>query len=255
MRENTILVTGASRGIGRSIAKAFADDQSTLILAARRAENLDTLVDELTAAGVSATAAGADLADASSVDRFCRETLASQRVDVLVNNAGIAESAKLSETDDDLWERHLDVNLTAAFKLCRAVLPGMQRRGFGRIINIASTAGKVGYKYTAAYCASKHGLIGLTRALALETATDGVTVNAICPGFVETDIARSAIQNIAGKTGKGEASARRWLAAQSPQNRLIQPEEVASLALMLASEGAGGINGQAINLDGGSVFY
>ena len=145
--------------------------------------------------------------------------------------------------------------MTAAFRLSRALIPGMRERGFGRIINIASTAGKVGYKYTAAYCASKHGLVGLTRALALEMASEGITVNAICPGFVDTDIAQTAIANIAEKTGKGEAHARRWLEGQSPQNRLIAPEEVASLAVMLASETAEGINGQALNIDGGSVAY
>jgi NAD(P)-dependent dehydrogenase (short-subunit alcohol dehydrogenase family) len=174
-------------------------------------------------------------------------------IQVLVNNAGIARSAKVLATDDDLWQSHLDVNLTGAFRVTRAFLAPMVEGRWGRIINIASTAGKVGFQYTAAYCASKHGLIGLTRALALEMASFGVTVNAICPGFVRTDMAVEAARNIAKKTGKSEGDATKWLEGLSPQNRLMEPEEVAAVAVLLASEEARGINGQAINVDGGAV--
>ncbi len=172
-----------------------------------------------------------------------------------MNNAGIAKSVKVLAMDEAHWQEHLEVNLTGAFRVTRAFLAPMAASKWGRIINVASTAGKVGFAYTAAYCASKHGLIGFTRALALEMATIGVTVNAICPGFVRTEMAAEAARNIAAKTGKTEAEATRWLEALSPQNRLIEAEEVAAVAVHLASEEARGINGQAINVDGGAVVY
>ena len=176
------------------------------------------------------------------------------RIDVLVNNAGIAESAPLSRTDEDLWARMIAVNLTGTYRCARAVLPDMLARGKGRIINIASVAGRVGFQYTSAYCASKHGVIGFTRALALEVATGGVTVNAVCPGWVETDMTRASIERIASSTGQSVESARRLLENMNPQRRLIQPEEVASVALFLASDEAHGITGQAIDVDGGEVM-
>ncbi len=176
-------------------------------------------------------------------------------VDILVNNAGIADSAPLVKTSDELWQRLLGVNLTGTFLCTRAALPAMLQRGWGRVINIASIAGKTGAPYISAYTASKHGVLGLTRSVALEVATKGITVNAICPGYVETEMAEQAISNITSKTGKSEQEARDVLNRMSPQNRLVTPEEVAALALLLASEEGRGINGQAINVDGGSVLF
>lgn len=238
------LITGANRGIGRAIALAFAGEGAELVLTARRLDSLAPLP--------GAERVVLDVTDAGSIERA---KAAVGDVDILVNNAGIAGSVKVLEMDDAHWQSHLDTNLTGAFRVTRAFLPGMVASGWGRVINIASTAGKVGFLYTAAYCASKHGLIGFTRALALEMASHGVTVNAICPGFVATEMSERAAKNISQKTGRSEKDAKRWLEKLSPQNRFIEPEEVAAVAVMLASEEARGINGQALNVDGGAVFY
>lgn len=242
------LITGASRGIGRAIALAFAKEGATLALGSRDLASLETLAKAIG----NARAVRLDVSDPESIAR-AREEVGD--VEIVVNNAGIAKSVKVLAMDDAHWQEHLDVNLTGAFRVTRAFLPPMVRAKWGRVIQIASTAGKVGFAYTAAYCASKHGLIGFTRALALEVATSGVTVNAICPGFVRTEMAETAARNIAAKTGKTEEEATRWLEALSPQNRLMEAEEVASVAVHLASEEARGINGQAINVDGGAVVY
>src|SRR5205085_4126001 len=175
--------------------------------------------------------------------------------DILVNNAGIAESVPFVKTNDEFWQRHLAVNLHGTFYCMRAALPAMLERGWGRIINVASIAGKTGAPYIAAYSASKHGVLGLTRSVALEVATKGITVNAICPGYVETDMTTRAIESITAKTGKSEAEAIAAISRMSAQNRLITPEEVASVALLLASEDGRGITGQAINVDGGSLLF
>src|ERR1041385_6273280 len=164
--------------------------------------------------------------------------------DILVNNAGIAETAVLIKTDDETWERHIAVNLSGTFYCTRAALPAMIQRGWGRIINIASIAGKVGAAYIAAYSASKHGVLGLTQSAALEVAAKGVTVNAICPGYVDTDMTSRGIENITQKTGISAADARAALEQASPQNRMVTAEEVAAVALMLAAEEGRGINGQ-----------
>jgi NAD(P)-dependent dehydrogenase (short-subunit alcohol dehydrogenase family) len=175
--------------------------------------------------------------------------------DILVNNAGIAESAPLTKTTDDLWHRHLAINLNGTFYCSRAVLPQMVERGWGRIINIASIAGKTGAPYIAAYSASKHGVLGLTRSVALEVATKGITVNAICPGYVDTEMTTRGIENITSKTALTSEQALESIKKMSPQNRIIDQDEVAALALLLASEEGRGINGQAINVDGGSVLF
>src|SRR2546430_10284205 len=178
-----------------------------------------------------------------------------RRPDILINNAGIAESAPLVKTTDELWQRHLAVNLSGTFYFMRAALPAMIERGWGRIINIASIAGKTGAPYIAAYSASKHGVLGLTRSAALEVASKGVTVNAICPGYVDTDMTARGIENITKRTRLSSDQAMDSLKKMSPQNRLVEPEEVAALALLLASEDGRGINGQAINVDGGTVLF
>ena len=174
-------------------------------------------------------------------------------VQVLVNNAGIADSAPIAQTDDELWDRTLELNLTAPFALARGLLPSMAQLGWGRVINIASTAGLKGYRYTAAYSASKGGLLGLTRALAAEYVERGVTVNALCPGFTDTQIAADAIQNIALSTGRSHEEAKASLERFSPMRRLIKPTEVAQMIVYLASDAASAITGAAIAIDGGEI--
>jgi 3-hydroxybutyrate dehydrogenase len=258
LKDKTALITGGGRGIGRTVAHLFAREGARLALVARTAQQVEQVADEIRATyETEAIAAVCDVSDAGSVQRaFASVTESFGRgVDILVNNAGIAESAPLVRTSDELWQRLLAVNLTGTFLCTRAALPTMLEHGWGRIINIASIAGKTGAPYISAYTASKHGVLGLTRSVALEVATKGVTVNAICPGYVETEMAAQAINNISSKTGKSEAEARDVLNRMSPQNRLVTPEEVAALALLLASEEGRGINGQAINVDGGSVLF
>ncbi|HEY0080023.1 MAG TPA: SDR family NAD(P)-dependent oxidoreductase [Pyrinomonadaceae bacterium] len=258
LADRVALITGGGRGIGRAIACEFAREGARVMVAARTGAEVQRVAEEIeNGCGAEAAHAVCDVSDAESVARVFDE--ASERfgrgVDILVNNAGMAESATIVKTDDALWQRLLSVNLTGTFYCMRAALPSMLERGWGRIINIASIAGKTGAPYIAAYSASKHGVIGLTRSAALEVATRGITVNAICPGYVETDMTKRALENIQNKTGKTIAEALEVLKRMSPQQRLIEPEEVAALALLLASEEGEGINGQAINVDGGSVLF
>ena len=251
------VVTGASRGVGRAIALALAGEGAAVALGSRSLDELGQLASSIESNGGKALAVYLDVTDEPSIEAAVKETTASLGVaDIVVNNAGIAKSAKTVDMDDGVWDEHLRVNLTGAYHVTRACLPGLIDKNWGRIINIASTAGKVGFLYTAAYCASKHGLLGFTRALALEMARHHVTVNAICPGYVAaTDMTKRSIANISKKTGMSEAESLSKLEKLSPQNRLIEPEEVARVAVMLASDEARGINGQAINIDGGAVFY
>jgi NAD(P)-dependent dehydrogenase (short-subunit alcohol dehydrogenase family) len=256
MLENRIaLITGGGRGIGRAIALAFAREGARVALAARTGQQVEETAAEI---GNEETALPVvcDVSDVASVNlMFSRVSVKFGRApDILVNNAGIAESAPLVRTDDDLWQRHLAVNLSGTFYCTRAAVPGMLERGWGRIINIASIAGKTGAPYIAAYSASKHGVLGLTRSVAMELAAKGITVNAICPGYVDTDMTARGIQNVTAKTGRSADEALETLKKMSPQNRLITVEEVAALALLLASDDARGINGQAINVDGGTVL-
>jgi meso-butanediol dehydrogenase/(S,S)-butanediol dehydrogenase/diacetyl reductase len=256
LREQVALITGAGRGIGRSIALAFAQEGADVAVAARSEPEIAAVRRDVEGLGRRGLACVCDVTDGAQVAGLVREVEgALGPITILVNNAGIAASVKTTEMDDALWERILRVNLTGTYLCTKAVLPGMLRRGNGRIINIASVGGKVGLLYSAAYCASKHGVLGFTRALALEVAGKSITVNAICPGFVETAMTAESIRRIVAKTGRTPDAARQALEALSPQKRLIQPEEVATVAVMLASPGAGGIHGQAINVDGGAVMY
>lgn len=248
------LVTGASRGIGTAIARALAREGATVALGARSIVDLECVGAQIVAEGGRASAFHLDVSETESIVSTVREvSSALGAVSILVNNAGVAKSAKTVTMDDALWEEHLRVNLTGAYRVTKEVLPAMLASQWGRIVNVASTAGKVGYLYTAAYCAAKHGLVGFTRALALEVARHGITVNAVCPGFVATEMTERSARNIAQKTGRPEREALAELAKFSPQNRLIEPEEIARVVVMLASEEARGINGQAINIDGGAV--
>ena len=192
--------------------------------------------------------------DASVKAAFARVREHFPRIDILVNNAGQADSAPLSRTDLALWNRMIGVNLTGTFLCTREAMPAMLKQDYGRIINIASTAGLTGYAYVSAYVAAKHGVIGLTRSLALEAARSKVTVNAVCPGYTETDIVRTAVANIAAKTGKSEAEARGALEQANPQGRLVQPEDVANAVLWLCMPGSESVTGQAISVSGGEVM-
>ena len=256
LKDKIALITGGGRGIGRAIALAFAREGARIAVLARTTEQVAQVAAEIESeCAVEAMHAECDVSLKESVEHAVGSVMERfGRVDILVNNAGIAESAPLHRTSDELWERHININLNGTFYCTRAALPSMIESGWGRVINIASIAGKTGAAYISAYTASKHGVVGLTRSLAMEVAAKGITVNAICPGYVETEMAAHAIENITTKTGKSETEARDILNHMSPQNRLITPEEVAALALLLASEDGRGINGQAINIDGGSVL-
>jgi len=258
LEDRIVLITGGGRGIGRAVALAFAREGALVAVAARTSEQVTNVAQEITAeSNRKALPAVCDVANPESIlQTFTQvQEMYGRGPDILVNNAGIAESATLTKTTDDLWHQHLAINLTGSFLCMRSALPEMIQRGWGRIINIASIAGKTGAPYIAAYSASKHGLLGLTRSAALEVAEKGITVNAICPGYVDTDMTTRGIENITQKTGRSAEEALETLKRMSPQNRLVTPEEVAALALLLASEAGRGINGQAINVDGGSVLF
>jgi NAD(P)-dependent dehydrogenase (short-subunit alcohol dehydrogenase family) len=240
------LVTGGGRGIGAAIARKLAALGARVTVSGRATAELEAVAREIGGAAIRC-----DLLDRADSDRLIA---AVGRVDVLVNNAGIAESASLERTDDALWDRVLEIDATAPYRLIRALAPGMVAAKWGRIVNVASNAGLSGYGYTSAYCAAKHAMIGFTRGLAIDLARTGVTVNAVCPGWVETEMAERAIANIAAKTGKSAGEARFTLEAMSPQRRMIQPGEVAHVVAMLCADDARGINGQAIPIDGGQVM-
>ena len=248
------LVTGASRGIGRAVALELGRAGLRLALSSRSTEGLEETASLVKEGGGEAVALSCDLSDrAQSAALVGRAAEALAPPDVLVHVAGVAPSAKIAEHDDESWDLAMELNATAAFVLARAMLAHVTAQGWGRLVMVASTAGRIGYPYTAAYTASKHALVGLTRALAVEVAKTGVTVNAACPGFTNTAIVDDAVRNISQRTGVTEDEARRRLASMSPQGRLIEPVEVAKLVRYLVSEEAGGLNGQAINIDGGAV--
>ena len=253
-------ITGGGRGIGRAIALLFAREGASVAVAARTSEQVEAVAKEVTALGVEGIEALAlefDVRNTPWVNEAFEKfrTHFGRGPDIVVNNAGIAESELFVKSDEEMWERHLNTNLGGTFRCTHAALPEMIERRWGRVINIASIAGKIGAPYISAYAASKHGVLGLTRSLALEVATSGITVNAICPGYVETDMTARGIENIVARTGKSADEALEALKRMSPQNRMVTAEEVAALALLLASEEGRGINGQAINVDGGTVLF
>ncbi|AMS44635.1 SDR family oxidoreductase (plasmid) [Aminobacter sp. MDW-2] len=256
MAKRHALVTGAGSGIGRAIALALAADGHGVSLCGRRAAPLEAVRDEIAKIGGEAFVLdGFDVTEAHSVEAGIAKAIAhAGDIAVLVNCAGEAPSAPFDKTDLALWNRVMGINLTGTFLVTQAALASVKRAGKGRIVNVASTAGLTGYAYVSAYCASKHGVVGMTRALALELARTDVTVNAVCPGFTDTPLLDGAVETITGKTGRSAEEARATLARVNPQGRLVTPEEVADTVLWLASEKATAITGQAIPVAGGEVL-
>jgi NAD(P)-dependent dehydrogenase (short-subunit alcohol dehydrogenase family) len=248
-------ITGAGSGIGAASAMTLARAGAKVTLLGRRPERLDIQARAISDEHGTAATEVLDVTDPSVV-AHAFETAAKRfgPVDILVNNAGDAESAPFGKTSLALFDRMLRVNLTGAFLCTQAVLPAMLRARRGRVVNIASTAGVKGYPYVSGYCAAKHGLVGLTRSLALETAKTGVTVNAVCPGYTETELVDHAVSRIADKTGRSVEAARAELAATNPMGRLMTPEEVAATVLYLCLPSSGAITGQAIVVAGGEVM-
>jgi 3-hydroxybutyrate dehydrogenase len=248
------VVTGGGSGIGAAIARAFVDAGARVTLMGRDAAKLEA--QRLQFASSNAVhCAAADITAPDSVQAaFAKAREALGPVDILVNNAGQAQAAPFGKTDLGLWHRMLDVNLTGTFLCTQAALPTMIERGFGRIVNVASTAGQIGYPYVTAYCAAKHGVIGLTRALALETASTGVTVNAVCPGYTETPLLQTSLDQVVSKTGRTQDDARTALLRANPQRRFIEPDDVAHTVLWLVARESGSITGQSISISGGEVM-
>lgn len=253
----TAVVTGGGRGIGEAVARALARAGAAVIVAARTRTEIEAVAAELAALEHHAWAVPCDVAEPEDVTRLVAEAAdlsPTGLVDILVNNAGVAHSAPVVKTELEDWDRLLAVNATGTFLCTRAFLPAMVERGWGRVVNVASVAGLAGARYIAAYAASKHAVIGLTRSVAAEVADRGVTVNAVCPGYVDTPMTAESVRRISAKTGRSEQQALDAILSGTPQRRLIEPEEVAHAVLSLCSDGARGINGQSIVIDGGELL-
>ncbi len=249
------VVTGAGRGIGRSIALALAQAGADVAVTARTHLEIEQLVAEIQVMGCQSLAITCDVTDPEQVTHMATTlTQGLGGVDILVNNAGNAGSHKFLNHPDELWHRMLTINLTSVYYVTKAFIPTLIDQRYGRIINIASIASRVGGSYIAAYTAAKHGVLGLTRALAVELMPYNITVNAICPGYVNTPMTDASVSNIVARTGMPESKAREALESTSPQKRLIEPQEVAAIAVFLAQDINRGITGQAINIDGGGVM-
>jgi len=250
-----VLITGGSGGLGQALAEAFAREETRVVIAARNRDRLNTVAEKMAQNGTQVLALSCDISRRDQVQSLGNEIRTRLGdVQILINNAGIARAVNFSDMPDELWDDTLETNLTGAYNCCKVFLAPMVQAKWGRIINIASTTAKVGFSHVTAYTASKHGLLGLTRSLALETARAGVTVNAICPGYIDDERTRENAKIMAEKTGKSPSDVLKLFCASAPQNRLIAPEEVASLALLMASERLSGMTGQAINVDGGAVM-
>src|SRR3984893_11577678 len=249
------VVTGAGRGIGRSIALALAKAGADVAVTSRTSPELDTLVGEISALGRRSLAVSCDVTDPEQVQHMASTLLEGLGgIDILVNNAGNAGSHKLLDHPDELWHRMLAINLTSVYYVSKAFVPKLVEQRSGRIITVASMASRIGGRYIAGYVAAKHGVLGLTRALATEMLPYNITVNAICPGYVNTPMTDHSVSNISSLTGMGADKARASLENTSPQRRLIEPEEIGALAVYLAQDISKGITGQAINIDGGGLM-
>ncbi|CAN5560248.1 SDR family NAD(P)-dependent oxidoreductase [soil metagenome] len=240
------LVTGGGRGIGAACARELAAAGAKVIVAGRTASQNDAVAQEIGGEGYVL-----DLLDRAATDAFIAKL---GTIDILVNNAGAAESAPLEKMTDEIWDRIMEIDATAPYRMIRGFAPRMVKAGWGRVVNIASNAGVSGYRYSSAYCAAKHAMVGYTRALAIDLARTGVTINAICPGWVQTQIVDEAVHRIAEKTGRSVDDARKSLEAMNPQNRLLDVTEVSHAVVMLCADAARGIHGQTLVIDGGAIL-
>jgi NAD(P)-dependent dehydrogenase (short-subunit alcohol dehydrogenase family) len=243
------LVTGGSRGIGREIARTLKLAGATVTIVGRHAATLEAAL----ADGCADHMAVADVADQGALSIAIRNAAGRQPIDILIANAGTAESAPFAKSDPALFRRMIDINFMGVVHAVQAALPAMKGRPYGRIVMIASTAGLKGYPYVSAYVAAKHAVVGLMRSLALELAPTNVTVNAVCPGFTDTDLVAGSIENIINKTGRSREQAAAELARHNPQGRLVTPKEVADAVIWLCGTGAAAVTGQAITVAGGEV--
>lgn len=250
-----VLITGAGRGIGKAIALAFAAERYRVVIAGRTAAALEEVEEEIRHRGAQVFAEACDVTQKAQVESLRdKSEKCFGAVQILVNNVGMAPAADFLDMPDRLWDEVMRVNVDSVYHCCKTFLPPMIEARWGRIINIASTVARVAYPGIAAYATSKHAILGLTRSLAMETARSGVTVNAVCPGYVNSQLTRENARRLAEKRGKSLDEALAMLAASCPQRRLIEPEEVAYATLMLAAERARGITGQGIQVDGGAVM-
>jgi 3-hydroxybutyrate dehydrogenase len=246
------VVTGGGRGIGATVVRALANEGCSVVVAARSGAEIEAVATALRSAGTDAWGIRCDVGDPESIGTLAEE--ATERlghVDILVNNAGVASASPVHRQTLEEWNRLLTINATGTFLCTQAFLPGMVERGWGRVVNVASVAGVGGAAYISAYSASKHAVVGFTRSAAAEVAARGVTVNAVCPGYVDTPMTEASIAGIVEKTGMSDAEALEAILATSPQKRLITPDEVAYMVVSLCREAARSINGQAILIDGG----